>query len=997
MRYAELRCRTHYSFLRGASSPAELIGRASELGLEAVAITDRDGVYGIPKAFLAAKETGFRLITGAELTLAERPRLTLLACDRAGYGLMCRMLSASHEGKSKGNAALEDVRFREFMGSSTYERGRKGLIVLAEEGLVSRQELLELRVFFSGRFYLTVSRTLDDRDHRRSGRVMALGRDLDIPVVATNEVHFHRPERRKLQDTLTSIRKNMSLSDAGMSLSFNGEHYLKSPKQMAILFEDFPEAIWNTVRVAEQCLFSPSELRYRYPSEWIPAGETAQSYLVQLTWKGAHKRYKGHPPSDVVTQLEHELKVIDELGFADYFLTIWEIVSFARSRKILCQGRGSAANSIVCFCLEITAVDPVKMSLLFERFISAERGEPPDIDVDFEHERREEVIQHIYTKYGRDRAGMVAAVITYRSRSAIRDVSKALGISEDELRRHPHALKICEEIQDFPRHLSIHSGGFTLSAEPIIETVPIEPARMPGRTIVQWDKNDLAAIGLLKVDILALGMLSALRKSLDEVGLEIYSIPDDEETYRMIRRGDTVGVFQIESRAQMGMLKRLLPQTFYDLVIEVAIVRPGPIVGEMVHPYLRRRRGQESSKSPDPRLEPILGRTLGVPLFQEQVMKMAVDLAGFTPGQADELRRAIGAWRSSGQIDRLGRKLMKGLLDSGLPREFVERVFKQVQGFAEYGFPESHAASFALLAYVSAYLKCHYPAQFTWALLNSQPMGFYSNHTLIDEAKRQGVRVLPVDVNVSVWDCSLEEGALRIGFRTVNGMSKAKAHALIIERSSERGRFKSLADFVYRSRLDSRVLECLAAGDAFSIFGFSQRTALWDLLKHKPIREQGQLDFFSEMPTNEAVAHFKPLSESQAIHAEYRSYGLSTRGHPMKALREELGFRLPSLTSLGIKQGPNGRMASVAGLVIARQRPPTAKGTAFATLEDEDGFVDLVIHKGVFQHYEEVFTESRFLVVTGQVQADGAAVSLIVKRMETLEAAVLRGKSRDFH
>jgi error-prone DNA polymerase len=1031
--------RTHYSFLRGASHPSELVERSAELGLSALAITDRDGVYGVPKAFAAWKglsdTTRLKLITGAELTLGENlPRLTLLAQNRAGYALLCRLLSASHEGKPKGEASLEWVRFQGFMESSDFERGREGLVVLPEEGLASRELLEELTGYFSGRIYLPLSRTLDGRDRKRGSRIITLGRELGLPIVATNEVHMHLPERRRLQDALTAIRENVSLDQAGLQIFSNGERYLKSPDQMSALFEDLPEALWNTIKIAERCTFCPSELRYRYPSEWIPAGESAQAYLRRLTLEGARKRYQGLIPDDVLRQLENEFKLVQELQYADYFLTIWEIVEFARSRKILCQGRGSAANSAICYCLGITAVDPVRMSLLFERFLSAERGEPPDIDVDFEHERREEVIQHIYEKYGRDRAGMVAAVITYRTRSSLRDVAKALGMEPEAASLNPHAKKLMEELHGFPRHLSIHSGGFTLSADPLIDTVPIEPARMEGRTIVQWDKVDLAAIGLLKVDILALGMLTAIRKCLDRVGLELHEVPqEDPKTYQMICRGDTVGVFQIESRAQIGMLKRLLPRTFYDLVIQVAIVRPGPIVGEMVHPYLKRRRGLESSRSPDPRLEPILGRTLGVPLFQEQVMKMAITMAGFSGGEADELRRAIGAWRSTGSIERLGKKLMKGLLESGLPAEFVQRIFKQIQGFAEYGFPESHAASFALLAYVSSYLKCHHPAEFAWALLNSQPMGFYSSHTLIDEVKRVGVPVLPLEPNRSEWDFTLERVdtgpmssrfGIRVGWRAVQGLGEVDC-AKILEERRLNGPFRNLGDFIYRVRLRPQTLERLAMGEAFACFGLSQRQSLWEILAYRSLAASEsekkllgeQFNFFEEQPQKELEstrergaywngggqrAHFLALSETEAIRADYDSYGLSVRGHPMGALRKIASLKLPRITSGGVKRTPGGRMLKVAGLVIVRQRPPTAKGTAFATLEDEEGFLDLIIHKNIFEKYEEVFVGNAFLLVSGRVQIDQLSVSLIVRKIEALQTGPMdlgsiRVQGYDFH
>jgi error-prone DNA polymerase len=1020
--YAELRCRTHYSFLRGASHPSELVLRAAELGLHSLAITDRNGVYGVPKAYATAREhPTLNLIVGSELTLENGHRLSLLAKNRQGYGVMCRLLTASHEGKEKGLAALGWEPFTGIL--SRYGSG--GLFASPSELRSGGDGFYgDIKDLFGKDLFFPISRFLDGQDQERIGLARIMSARFDVPVVASNDVHFHIPEKKSLHDVLSAIREGKPLDEMGTDLFSNAERYLKSPQQMIKLFSDLPDAIARTVEIAEQCRFSPSELRYRYPSEWIPEGETSQSYLEKLVWKGAMERYSRAPdngvvPENVKAQLRHELELTEELKFADYFLTIWEIVEFARGRQILCQGRGSAANSAICYCLGVTAIDPVRMDLLFERFISAERNEPPDIDVDFEHERREEVIQHIYEKYGRDRAGMVANVICYRSRSSLREVSKVFSLSPEVISQNPKALAMIEEINGFPRHLGIHSGGFTLSKEPLIETVPIEPARMEGRTVVQWDKDDLACIGLLKVDVLALGMLTALRKMLDLVHarqperaapLTLATIPaEDAKTYEMIQRGETVGVFQIESRAQMGMLKRLLPENFYDLVIQIAIVRPGPIMGEMVHPYLRRRRGEEKPDIPHPKLEPILRRTLGVPLFQEQVMKIAIELAGFTPGESDELRRAINAWKSKGSIEKMGQKLMTGLLASGLSRPFVERIFKQIQGFAEYGFPESHSASFAVLAYASSYLKCHYPAEFICALINSQPMGFYSTHTLVEEARHSGVKVIPVDINRSDWDCELElsekEGAIRIGFRVVRGMNKEACRELIAER--DRGVFKSLPDFLSRTRLSPQALMSLAMGEAFKCFGLNQRDSLWEILGHRllllPSRESEsvQMNLFeklSEAPlvqTPAGALFFEPLSDFQAIRSDYRVFGLSTRGHPMKELRKHFK-RVPPITSLGVKKSPLGRMLKIAGLVIARQRPPNAKGTCFATLEDEDGFIDLILHAHVFEKFQDVFVNEPFILVTGKVQRDVNSTSLLIHRIEAMPEAEIHVQSKDF-
>ncbi len=1007
--FIELKCRTNYSFLRGASQPSEIIARAAALNLPAVGIADRNGVYGIPKAYLALKDhPSVRLITGAEVILADAlPPITFLARDRKGYGLLCRMLTAAHADKPKGEARLTWAELTDFLSRPE----SRGLIALPEPAPFDSESGLGLDYgalsdLLKDRLYLPLWRHLDEGGAGRTEQALALSHRYNAPIVATNDVHYHAPERRRLQDVLTATREGVALKRGGHRFFSNAERYMKSPRQMKNLFRDLPEALSNTLEAAERCTFSPSELRYRYPSEWIPALHTAQSYLTQLTWEGAEGRYPAGIPSDVRAQLEHELRLIESLAFADYFLTIWEIVDYARSKKILCQGRGSAANSAVCYCLGITAIDPVRMNLLFERFLSAERGEPPDIDVDFEHERREEVIQHIYAKYGRDRAAMVSAVVTYRGRSAIREVTKAFGIETDkrdydkqnnEQKNEPAPARgsaqpsravmdtLIDELKGFPRHLSIHSGGFTLSADPIIETVPVEPARMEGRTIVQWDKYDLDALGLLKVDVLSLGMLTALRKSMDLIEgtggprLTLATIPaDDPTTYRMIREADTIGTFQIESRAQMSMLPRLKPVTFYDLVIQVAIVRPGPIVGKMVHPYLRRRRGQEFVDIPHPKLEPILRRTLGVPLFQEQVMQMAIALGGFTPGEADELRRAIGAWRSSGSIDKMGQKLMKGLMANGIPQEFADRIFMQIHGFAEYGFPESHAASFALLAYASAYLKRHHPAEFTCALLNSQPMGFYNAHSLIDDLKRHGHRVLPLDVNLSQWDCTLEPdgvkgSALRLGFRYLSGIRQDEANQMIAAR--EERRFSSLEDFLSRAHVRSSMLHRLALGDAFSVFGLDQRKALWRILAANQ-----QLPLFSghELGESARPSPFRALDTYESICADYTVFNLSARGHPMEEIRKRFP-RLPRTTTATARATPSGRRLEVAGLSIVMQRPPTAGGTVFATLEDETGILDLILHKDVFERYREMILEHCFLIATGAIQRDGDSISLIVK------------------
>ncbi len=778
---------------------------------------------------------------------------------------------------------------------------------------------------------------------------------------------------------------------------------------MKKLYQKFPQALEQTLKIASDCTFCPSELRYRYPSEWLPKGYTAQSYLEELVWQGACKRYHGEPPPKVTQQLKTELALIQKLNFPDYFLTVYDIVDFAQKNKILCQGRGSAANSIVCYCLGITAIDPVRMDLLFGRFISVERNEPPDIDIDFEHERREEVIQYIYKKYGRDRAAMVSAVVTYRKRSAFREVAKALGVEVgvlsarkaerdfEMLKKDPEVKspkeqieKYAQELKGFPRHLSIHSGGFTLSADPITEIVPVEPAAMPGRTIIQWDKYDLDYLGLLKIDVLSLGMLSALRKTLDQVGLKLHELPaEDPETYEMIQKADTVGVFQIESRAQMSMLGRLKPKTFYDLVIEVAIVRPGPISSGMIHPYLRRRRGLEEPKYFHPKLKEILGRTLGVPLFQEQIMKIAVEMAGFSPGESDHLRRAIGAWRSDGSIQKATARLTQGLREKGLPEHYIQGMLEHIKGFSEYGFPESHAASFALLVYASSYLKCHYPAEFTMALINSQPMGFYAVHSLIDDATRHGVKVLPVDPNKSQWDCVLEDGSIRLGFRVVHGLAKKEALHAIAQQP-----YCSLPDFLERAPFRREVLHRLAMGDAFTPFGLDQRHSLWQILSYQ-VRETGaQLDLFSNQFVDEIQKTiFQGLSQYESIRFDYGAFNLSLHGHPMQALRRLLN--LPKMTTQEAKTKRLGTTVTVAGLILVRQRPPTAKGMTFSTLEDEAGFLDIAIKPDVYEKCKEVFLNQCFILITGELQKDQNSTSVLVKKMRPIWQSENGGASTD--
>ncbi len=810
MSYAALWCKSNYSFLEGASHPDELVAAAHERGVAALALTDRDGVYGIVRAHTLALELGVKLIIGSELTLEDGSRIVLIAQGRRGYSQLTRLITRGRRRSEKGSSVVHwDEVTADCDDLIALWGGPESL--LAAEDEPDPALLDELTGAFGDRLYALAARHREDRELAAEARLRRRAAAYGLPLVATTEVLYHTPARRPLQDVLTCIRHTTTLAAAGRLLRPNAEHDLKAPAAFAQLFEDDPDAVARTLEVSERCTFSLGELRYRYPSEQLPDGTSETAWLRRITFEGAHTRYGADIPPPVTKQLDKELALIAELDYGGYFLTMWEIVCFCRGEGILCQGRGSAANSVVCYCLGITAVDPIRLDLLFERFLSRERAEPPDIDLDIAHERREEVIQHVYARYGRDHAAMVANVIRYRGRSAVRDVGKTLGLPETELDRfakqlswydgldeenlrrglelrspgYAHLLELSREIQDFPRHLSIHPGGFLLGHEPVHDLVPIENATMEGRTVIQWDKYDVEALNLFKVDLLGLGALAHLDrcfKMLDEhrgVQLDMASIPPaDVATFEMATRGDTVGVFQIESRAQMAMLPRLRPVDFYDLVIEVSIVRPGPITGGMVHPYLRRRNGEEPIEYPHPCLEPILKKTLGVPLFQEQVMRLAVVAADYTAGEADQLRRDMAAWRRSGAIEKHRHRLITRMEKKGIAREFAERIFNQIRGFGEYGFPESHAASFALIAYATAWLKCHYHAEFTCSLLNAQPMGFYSAATLVEDAKRHQVEMRPIDVLHSQWDCTLEplagagqRFAIRMGLRYVKGLS----------------------------------------------------------------------------------------------------------------------------------------------------------------------------------------------------------------------------------
>jgi error-prone DNA polymerase len=1028
--YVPLWCKSNFSFLEGASHPEEMVEEAHRLGLAAVALTDRDGVYGVVRAHVKAREVGVKVIVGSQVTIDDGSTLVLLSQDRDGYGNLCRLLTAGRRRSEKGESRVswEEV-CRHEKGLIALWGGDQSLIVAeADPQKVARQ----LSDSFKERLYGMLTRHRREEEVAQERRLRERAGRYGFSLVAATELLYHTPARRPLQDVLTAIRHTTPVASCGRRLKPNAEHALKSPYAFAQLFADDSSAIARTLEIAERCSFSLSEIRYRYPSEHLPDGSTSAEWLRELTMKGARWRYGEQLPREVVEQLEKELKIIEALDYPGYFLTMREIVEFCRQRHILCQGRGSAANSVVCFCLGVTAVDPVRMGLLFERFISKERAEPPDIDLDIQHDRREEVIQYVYQKYGRDHAAMVANVVRYRSRSALRDVGKALGFSETALDRaakflssydhvRPEALqrvgldapparqgqllRLVNELLDFPRHLSIHPGGFLLGHEPVCDIVPIENAAMPDRTVVQWDKEDLEDLGLFKVDLLGLGGLTQLDlcfkllKQQRGVELSMATIPPmDAATFDMICQSDTVGVFQIESRAQMAMLPRLRPRNFYDLVIEISIVRPGPITGGMVHPYLSRRQGKESIEYPHPTLIPVLEKTLGVPLFQEQVMRLAVVAADYTPGEADQLRRDMAAWHRTGRMESHRERLITRMVAKGIAPEFAERVFEQIRGFGEYGFPESHAASFALIAYATAWLKCHYPAEFACALLNAQPMGFYTPATIVEDTKRHRVLVRPVDVQASDWECTLEPCpestggfAVRMGLRYVKGLGEGDWEKLAQARWMMP--FASLEDFVRRTRLDEGILSGLAEAGAFDSFGIDRRTALWEV-RRLPHMQTETLP----LPTREQKPSFESLTAFEEVGWDYRMTAHSPRRHPLEPLRALLTAQgLPDARK--ISQMQNGEKVRYAGLVICRQRPGTAAGVVFMTLEDETGFVNVVVWESVFDRYEVLAKTVSFLGITGTLQVEDNVVHLIAEKLwkPKLDQKPAKVSSRDFH
>jgi error-prone DNA polymerase len=1022
-RYAELHALSNFTFLRGASHPEELVAQAAALGYEALALTDECSVAGVVRAHGAARSLGLPLIVGSELRLEDGPRLVLLATSRDGYGGLCELISRGRRAAAKGEYRL----LREDVEAAALD---ECLALWLPGDPVAVEEGEWLAGLFPGRSWIAVELLATGRDRARLAELTALAPRVGMRCVAAGDVHMHVRERRALQDTLTAIRLGTTVAAAGLALYPNGERHLRPRERLARIYP--AELLEESVAIARRCRFRLDELRYEYPAELVPEGETPASYLRRLTEAGARERWPDGVPEAVRTQVEHELALIAELGYEPFFLTVYDVVAFARSRGILCQGRGSAANSAVCYCLGITAVDPARMNMLFERFVSKERAEPPDIDVDFEHDRREEVIQYIYGKYGRDRAALAATVIRYRARSALRDVGKALGFDAVYLERlagavqwwddqsqlaarvrdagfdpaSPRIVRLLELVQTligFPRHLSQHVGGFVIARGPLARLVPIENAAMPERTVIQWDKDDLEELGLLKVDVLGLGMLSAIRRAFDLVAefrgrrLGLADVPaEDPAVYDMICRADTIGVFQIESRAQMSMLPRLRPRCYYDLVIEVAIIRPGPIQGDMVHPYLRRRSGEEPVEYPSSEVKRVLERTLGVPIFQEQVMHLAMVAAGFTAGEADRLRRAMAAWNRRGGLGGFEQRLIEGMRARGYSEEFAQRIFHQIQGFGEYGFPESHSASFALLVYVSAWLKHYEPAAFTAALLNSQPMGFYAPAQLVQDARRHGVEVRPVDVRHSDVDCTLERGAggqpaLRLGLRLVKGLSAEGAARVV--RAREEGAFANVQDLAERARLDRGDLAALAAADALAGLAGHRHRARWDVAGVEP-----PTPLIERVRIAEGVPLLRAPKEGEEIVADYAHVGLTLRRHPVALLRERL-TALGALSAAELHALPHGTQAFTIGLVITRQRPGSASGVTFVTLEDETGHVNLIVWRQVAERFRSALVGARLLGASGTLQREGEVLHLVVARLQDYSRLLggLTTRARNFH
>jgi error-prone DNA polymerase len=1086
-RYAELQVTTNFSFLRGAAHPDELVVTAAALGYAAIAITDRNSFAGIVRAHHAAKEVGIRLVVGCRLELRDGTSLLAFPENRAAYGRLTRLLTLGKCRAPKGECHLDYA--------DVVAHGEGQIVVaLPPETADMADFAARVATDFKGRAYLAVHHLYRGDDMRRLARLAALGETTGLPLVVVNDVLYHLPERRPLQDVLTCIREGCTITEAGYRLAANAERHLKPPHEMARLFRGHKDAVERSLEIAERCRFSLDELRYEYPEGMVPDGRAPQQRLAELAWQGAAERFPEGIPDKVLHLIGHELQLIERLDYARYFLTVHDIVRFARQRDILCQGRGSAANSVVCYCLGITAVDPARIDVLFERFISAARNEPPDIDVDFEHERREEVIQYVYEKYGRDRAGLAATVICYRSRSAIREVGKVLGLSVDVVaalagivwgwsndpiadlrvreagldptdRTLRLALDLAAQLVGFPRHLSQHVGGFVITRGPLSELVPIENAAMEDRTVIEWDKDDLDQLGILKIDILALGMLTCIRKAFALIEnhcgrrFELATIPAEEPAvYEMLSRADSLGVFQVESRAQMTMLPRLKPSEFYDLVIEVAIVRPGPIQGDMVHPYLRRRSGREEVAYPSKELREVLGKTMGVPLFQEQAMKIAIVGAGFAPEEADRLRRAMATFKRNGDIHLFRDKFIAGMVKNGYDRDFATRCFSQIEGFGTYGFPESHAASFALLVYVSSWIKCFYPEVFACALLNSQPMGFYAPAQIVRDAREHGVEVRPVDVNHSLWDCTLEPAddrldqrcasfetaasqpphdeeflnhinglphaderpqgasrstgsagdrqcwAVRLGFRQIKGFAEADAERLVASQGGEG--YPGSQALWRRSGLGRAALERLAEADAFRSIGLDRRRALWALkeiggpplplfaaetLLHPALRARSPLSRMAGEGGEGAASEARamellpemPLGEH--VVEDYASLSLTLKRHPLAFLRPEFAHE-GLVTAAELAYLPVDRRLSIAGIVLIRQRPGSANGVVFITIEDETGIANLIVWPQMLERFRCAALGATLLRCTGKLQREESVIHIVADRLDDMTA-----------
>ncbi|RYJ44261.1 Error-prone DNA polymerase [Flavobacterium beibuense] len=1014
MSYTELQITTNFSFLRGGSHPHELVEEAARLGYKELAITDHNTLAGVVRAHVAAKKAGIRLIIGCRLELLDGPPLLAYPTDKQAYTGLSQLLSTGNQRAEKGQCHLYKA--------DVYQHAR-GMRFIALPPLSLNEafdfedsykaELQQYRDNLGSYLYLGISRSYQANDNKRMHRIRQLSETLGLTLVATNDVHYHLPDRRQLQDVLTCIREKCTIDTAGFRLHQNAERYLKPADEMQRLFRQYPQALGAACEIADACRFSLDSLKYIYPEEITSEGRSPQEELVMLTWQGAKEKFGGKIPEKIAQTIRYELDFMERKEYASYFLTVYDFVRFARQRDILCQGRGSAANSVVCYCLGITSVDPSKFKVLFARFMSDARDEPPDIDVDFEHERREEVIQYIYERYGRERAAIVATVTQVHWRGAVRDVAKAMGLSTDAVDRlaasiqefrdeleegritsegfnlsDPHLMKTLEltrEFVGFPRQLGQHTGGFIITRDKLADLCPILNARMEGRTNIEWNKDDIEALGFLKVDVLALGMLTCIRKAFDlckEHYGKAYTLAeinkkDDPAVYEMISHADTLGVFQIESRAQMSMLPRLKPKCFYDLVIEVAIVRPGPIQGDMVHPYLRRRNGTDPIEYPSEELREILGRTLGVPLFQEQAMEIAIVAAGFTPAEADGLRRSMATFKAKGKVSDWETKLVNGMVAKGYQEDFARRVFRQLEGFGSYGFPESHAASFALLVYVSSYIKCYYPDVFAAALLNSMPMGFYQPAQIVIDARRHGVEVRPVDINHSFWDNTLEEKsgryfALRLGFRQVKGLSSDDVQLLMAARQKKAFRYvHTLLD----AGLSLATLERLADADVFRSIGLDRRKALWEVssLSDSPI---GMFEGQPSVSAGEGQLELPLLTDAEHVVEDYVTTGLSLKAHPVSFARPQLDS-MRILPTADLPKMANGDIVAVAGLVTVRQRPGTAKGVIFVTIEDESGFANLVVWGKVFETYRRDIVQSRLLMVQGKVQIEGEVIHVV--------------------